>query len=97
MEHEDVTLTEVPLIAKVNMKANTVITRELVAQSDEVNTDDVRTQEFNMVTLPTTLETGDFVDIRLRFPNGVDYIVVSKKEVNIPDIAGVPSTDTIGC
>lgn len=92
---EIVDLKEVPLIAKVNMKANTVLTRELVSQSDEVNTDDVRTQEFNMVTLPTTLETGDFVDIRLRLPNGTDYIVVSKKEVNIPDIAGVPSTDTI--
>lgn len=92
---EIVDLKEVPLIAKVNMKANTVLTRELVSQSDEVNTDDVRTQEFNMVTLPTTLETGDFVDIRLRLPNGTDYIVVSKKEVNIPDIAGVPSTDTM--
>ena len=94
-DSEIIKLIEVPLIAKVNMKANTVLTRELVAQSDEVNTDDVRTQEFNMVTLPTTLETGDFVDIRLRMPNGTDYIVVSKKEVNIPDVAGVPSTDTM--
>lgn len=92
---EDIELSEVPLIAKVNMKANTVITRELVSQSDEVNTDDVRIQEYNMVTLPTMLETGDFVDIRLRLPNGVDYIVASKKEVTIPDVAGVPSTDTI--
>lgn len=92
---EIVDLKEVPLIAKVNMKANTVITRELVAQSDEINTKDVRTQEFNMITLPATLETGDFVDIRLRMPNGTDYIVVAKKEVNIPEIAGVPSTDTI--
>ena len=92
---EIIQLSEVPLIAKVNMKANTVLTRELVAQSDEVNTDDVRIQEFNMVTLPSTLETGDFVDIRLRMPNGTDYIVVSKKEVTIPDVAGVPSTDTI--
>lgn len=92
---EDVELSEVPLIAKVNMKANTVITRELVAQSDEVNTDDVRIQEYNMITLPSTLETGDFVDIRMRLPNGVDYIVASKKEVIIPDVAGIPSTDTI--
>lgn len=94
-DNEIIKMAEVPLIAKVNMKSNTVLTRELVAQSDEVNADDVRTQEFNMVTLPTTLETGDFVDIRLRMPNGTDYIVVSKKEVSIPDVAGVPSTDTI--
>lgn len=94
-ETEDVELSEVPLIAKVNMKANTVITRELVAQSDEVNTDDVRIQEYNMITLPSTLEIGDFVDIRMRLPSGVDYIVASKKEVIIPDVAGIPSTDTI--
>lgn len=94
-DNEIIKLSEVPLIAKVNMKANTVITKELVAQSDEVNTDDVRTQEFNMITLPATLEAGDFIDIRLRMPNGTDYIVVSKKEVNIPDIAGIPSADTI--
>lgn len=92
---ETVELKEVPLIAKVNMKSNTVLTRELVAQSDEVNTDDVRIQEFNVVTLPSMLETGDFIDIRLRLPNGVDYIVSSKKEVTIPDADGVPSADTI--
>lgn len=94
-QDEDVTLSDVPLIAKVNMKANTIITRELVAQSDEVNTADARDQEFNMITLPATLESGDFIDIRMRLPNGVDYIVVAKKEVSIPDIAGVPSADTI--
>lgn len=94
-DNETIKLSEVPLIAKVDMKANTVLTRELVSQSDDVNTDDVRVQEFNMVTLPSTLETGDFIDIRLRMPNGTDYIVVSKKEVSIPDIAGIPSADTI--
>lgn len=92
---ETIKLKNVPLIAKVNMKANTVITRELVAQSDEVNTDDVRIQEYNMITLPSMLNSGDFVDIRLRLPNGVDYIVVSKKEVTVPSIAGIPSEDTI--
>ena len=52
-------------------------------------------QEYNMISLPTDLETEDFVDIRLALPNGQDFIVLSKKSVTIPDLGGVPSTDTI--
>ena len=48
-----------------------------------------------MFILPTDLATGDYVDIRLLLPSGVNYVVVSKKEVEIPTISGVDSTDTI--
>ena len=48
-----------------------------------------------MLVLPYQLATGDYIDIRLRMPNGNDYIVVSKKMVEIPQIAGVDSTDSI--
>lgn len=75
---------EVPLLAKVDMKANTVITRDLVVQSDAVVTDDVRKQEYNMVVLPVDLMTDDYVDIRLMLPNGQDFIVVSKAQVTVP-------------
>ena len=34
-----------------------------------------------MLTLPTTIAEGDYIDIRLTLPNGQDLIVVSKKEV----------------
>ena len=94
-DKEYVELTTVPLVAKVDLKANTVITTDLIAKGDDVTTDDTRKQEYNMLVLPTDLTTGDYIDIRLLLPSGVDYIVVSKKEVTIPDIAGVPSTDTI--
>lgn len=88
-------LNSVPLIAKVTMKKNTLITTELISKSDNVVQDDVRRQEYNMVILPTDLATGDYVDIRVMFPNGQDFIVVSKKEVEIPIIGGVDSDDTI--
>lgn len=88
-------LSNVPLVAKVDLNKNTVLTRDLVSKSDSKVTSDVRTQEYNMFTLPTNLETGDFVDVRIRFPSGLDYIVVAKKEVTIPDVAGIPSVDTI--
>lgn len=39
----------------------------------------LREQEFSLFKLNTNLEKNDFVDIRIRFPNGEDYIVLSKK------------------
>ncbi len=87
-------LNSVPLVAKVSMKKNTLITTELLSKSDNVVQKDVRKQEYNMIVLPMDLVTGDYIDIRLMLPSGQDYIVVSKKEVEIPNINGVDSEDT---
>ena len=94
-EKEYLELTNVPLVAKVTMKANTIITSELVSKSDNLVQDDVRKQEYNMLVLPIDIQTGDYVDVRLMLPSGQDYIVVAKKEVEVPIIAGVDSEDTI--
>lgn len=88
-------LNSVPLVAKVDMKANTLITTDLISKSDNMVQDDVRKQEYNVVVMPVDLATGDYIDIRLMLPNGQDFIVVSKKEVTIPNIAGTDSTDTL--
>ena len=88
-------LNTVPLIAKVNMNKNTLITTDLITKSDNLVQDDVRKQEYNMLVLPTDLSTGDYIDVRVMFPNGQDFIVVSKKEVEIPQIDNVDSEDTI--
>ena len=89
-------LQNVPVLAKVEMNANTVITRDFVVQSDEVVTDDTREQEYNMVVLPVDLMTDDYVDIRLMTPAGQDFIVVSKAKVNIPKNSdGSYVTDTM--
>ena len=94
-ERQYIELNSIPLVAKVDMAANTVLTRQLVASADNISTDSVRTEEYNMIVLPTQIETGDYVDIRLVLPGGQNYIVVSKKEVTVPNIAGIPSEDTI--
>ena len=94
-EKQYLELNSVPLVAKVDMNANTLITTELLSKSDNVVQDDVRKQEYNMLVLPVDLSTGDYVDIRLMLPSGQDYIVVAKKEVEIPVIGGVDSADTI--
>ena len=86
---------EVSLVAKVSLNPNTIITTDLVDPSDEETTDDMRMEQYNMVILPVDLKEGETVDIRLRLPSGQDYVVLSKKSVKIPLIAGIPSTDTI--
>ena len=94
-QKEYIELSEDPIIAKVNMGKNTVITIDTISKSTEKTTDDLRKVEYNMLTLPTQLETGEYVDVRLALPSGQDYIVVSKKQVEIPQIDGVDSEDTI--
>ena len=48
-----------------------------------------------MLVLPSQLATGEYIDIRLALPTEQDYIVVSKKQVEIPQIAGIDVEDTI--
>ena len=89
-------LQQAPVVAKVTMNKNTVVTPSLVVQSDEVVTDDVRQQEYNMVVLPVDLMTDDYIDIRLMTPSGQDFIVVSKAKVDIPtNVDGSYITDTV--
>ena len=92
---EYIELSVVPYVAKVDMKKNTLITKELLSKADNVVKNDMRKQEYNVVVLPLDLDTGDYIDIRLMLPNGQDFIVVSKKEVEVPYVGDVPSADTI--
>lgn len=82
-------------IAKIDLKAGTVLTSNMVNEKNEQTTADLRIQEYNMLELQTQIQSGDYIDIRLRLPNGTDYIVVSKKKVEIPEIDGVASANTI--
>lgn len=92
---EYIETAEAPVIAKVDAKANTIMSQSLITRSNEIYTDDVRQQEYNMVILPVDLTTGDYVDIRMQLPNGQDFIVVSKKRVTVPDVSGEYLADTI--
>lgn len=66
--------------AKVDLKAGTILSSALVTEREEINSD-LRYVEYNMLALPTTAGIGEFIDIRLKLPNGQDLIVVSKKEI----------------
>lgn len=80
-QKELVEFMDVPLVAKVNMQANSVVTLELINKSDEIASDDLRLQEYNMLLLPVKVNVDDYIDIRLTLPSGQDYIVIAKKRV----------------
>lgn len=73
-------------IAKITLKKGTIISHEMLT-TDNLKTEagtvpnDLRLQEYNMIALPSTLEVGDYIDIRLVLPSGQDYIVIAKKRV----------------
>lgn len=72
---------ELDLSAKLGIPAGTIITPEMIVESGNEVTDDMRIQEYSSIVLPSQLKNGDFIDIRLTLPTGQDYIVLSKKEV----------------
>ena len=86
---------ELQVVAKIDIAAKTIVTSNMLTTSDNINTDDVREEEYNMISLPSDIETGDTVDVRLRMPDGTNYIVVSKKKVTVLDEGGIPSLNTI--
>lgn len=90
-----ITTVEGTPIAKIDLKANTVLTATMIEEEENKTTDDMREQTYNMISLPIDLITGDYVDIRLMLPNGQDYIVLSKKKAIVPDVEGVYLADTI--
>ena len=78
---EDGTQLQKKLVMKVGVPANSIVTKDMVTEVDGQATDDQRIQEYNMIILPSELRNGDYVDIRVRFPKGQDYIVVAKKKI----------------
>lgn len=85
---------KVNVISKINLKPGTVITTDMVKAEGEI-ANDVRKVEYNAIQLTSQIQTGKYVDVRLRLPSGSDYIVVSHKKIEIPSIGGIDSTNTI--
>lgn len=83
------------MVSKIDLKKGTVLTTDMLQASNETTSSDLRVQEYNMIKLSSQIKTGDCIDIRLRMPSGLDYIVVSKKIVEMPQINGVDSQNTI--
>lgn len=66
---------------KVNVKERTIVTESLFYAEDKEPNMDTRLQEYNMVTLPSDLNVGDYIDVRIRFTTGEDYSVLIGKKI----------------
>ena len=66
--------------SKVDLQAGTVLSGSLIYQGEKL-ADSARLVEFNMLTLPSTLRVGDYIDVRFTVPSGQNFIVLSKKQV----------------
>lgn len=66
-------------VAKYNIAANVPVLKTMV--TDEIAAADIRSQEINTVLMPTDLNIDDYVDIRIMFPNGTDYVVLAQKKI----------------
>ena len=76
-------------VAKIDLTSGTILSNSMLTTSDSKITKDLREQEYNMISLPTNLVAGDYIDIRLQLPDGGDYIVVAKKCVQKADATTV--------
>lgn len=43
--------------------------------------DDLRLVEYDQIDISSNIEPGDYVDVRIAFPDGQDYVVLSKKRI----------------
>lgn len=67
-------------VAKYNIAANVPLTPSMLA--DKIIDADIRSQEINTILMPSDLNEKDYIDIRIMYPNGTDYIVLAQKQVD---------------
>ena len=66
---------------KTRVPAGSIITKDMIVNQDDPVTSTDRIQEYGMISLPSHLVNGDYIDIRIALTNGQDYIILSKKKV----------------
>jgi len=82
----DIFINESDLNSKllVNISEGIPILKNMIYK--EALTDDERLKELSSVLLQSDLEKNEFVDFRIRYSNGLEYIVLSKKEIKQIDL-----------
>ncbi|NMO95956.1 SAF domain-containing protein [Paenibacillus lemnae] len=67
--------------AKIELRKGTPITMSMLFDQ-ELTPADLRNREMKSIWIPSNLQVKDTIDIRIQFPTGQDYIVLSKKRVD---------------
>ncbi|WP_291582736.1 SAF domain-containing protein [Clostridium sp. UBA6640] len=68
-------------VARMNLKANTIVTNSMLLEREDILTTDLRKQDFDHILLNVNLQPGNFIDIRYRKKDGSDFVVASKKKI----------------
>ena len=68
----------------MDIRAGTQVIKGMLTE-DRVDSN-LREVEYNIFCINNNMVQNDYVDVRIRFPNGEDYIVLSKKRILSPNI-----------
>lgn len=66
--------------SKIELHKGTPLTATMFNEG-QMTSPDLRNKELNEIILPTDLKQGDVVDVRIQFPTGQDFIILSKKKI----------------
>jgi len=67
-------------VLKIDVSQRTAVLSSMLAGTEPL-LDDVRWLETSVIQLPLKLVQDEYVDVRIRFANGLDYVVLSQKKV----------------
>lgn len=79
------------------LKSGMLVYQDMVYLKSDMP-DDLRVIELSQVIMPIQMKPGDDVDVRISFPSGLDYVVLSKKRIqNLlkPGTGGQPADQTL--
>jgi hypothetical protein len=71
--------------AKIELQPGTPLMPSLLYEGTPIQKD-WRVQEFHVIQLPSNLLKGQFIDVRISFPTGEDFVLLAKKKVR--DLSG---------
>lgn len=66
-------------VVAVDIAANHPITKSMLLHTEYENS--LRETQFDVIVLNSNLRDGDVVDVRIRFQNGEDYVVLAQKQL----------------
>jgi hypothetical protein len=65
--------------AKIELQPGTPLMPSMLYESAPIPKD-LRLQEFHVIQLPSNLQKGQYIDVRINFPTGEDFVLLSKKK-----------------
>lgn len=71
--------------AKIELQPGTQLMPSMLYESAPIPKD-LRVQEFHVIQLPSNLQKGQFIDVRINFPTGEDFVLLAKKKAR--DLSG---------